>query len=191
MAIWKPKILGLAAAGLYVATIHSTKHLGDVRTVYGVKKDVQQFVFRIKQPDGVLRDIHEQYPMTLDGRSNFRKLLIALDISIEQVQRYGIDPNRFVGRTLNVAVFHKTENAKHANVTPLPPTAIANVDLDPQQCDGDNRHCPFPASLGERYCPQHERNPKAVAVHCPGDGEEPCWNQPTAGGYCEVHSERT
>jgi hypothetical protein len=191
MAKWNPKPIGVAKVGLYMATIHSTKYIGDAPTRYGPKHDVQAFVFRIKQADGELRDIHEQYPMTLDPRSNFVKLLNALDISVEYVRRNGIDPDNFVGKTLKVSVYHKTDKAKHANVTPLPATALVAGDPDPQRCDGNGRTCPYPAEQGERYCVQHACNPNAAIVHCPGSGGEPCWNHPTASGYCEVHNERT
>jgi hypothetical protein len=133
-----------------VATIHSTKYIGDAPTRYGIKHDVQAFVFRIKQADGELRDIHETYPMTLDPRSNFYKLLIALGISIESVKRRGVDPDKFVGKTLKISVYHKTEGAKHANVTPLPLTAVVDGDPDPQPCDGNDRTCPYPAELARQ-----------------------------------------
>src|ERR1019366_3730835 len=135
---WKPKPKGVAPEGLYQARILSTKYLGDKKTKYGVKRDVQAFVFRV-QDGAEEKDIHDAYPMSVHETSNFRKLLIALSISPAYVEKNGIYPDDFVGKLVNIQVFHKTtRGVLHANVIPLPPTPKPEPESDFVIClEGD------------------------------------------------------
>jgi hypothetical protein len=167
MALWKPKPKGIAEQGLYVATIQSTQYVGDKKTQFGVKKDWQDFVFRITQSDGELRDIHQGFPMTINKTSNFVQLLRALGISIEHVEKHGVDPDTFVGRTLNIAVYHTgAGNGLHANVKPLPPTETPKEpESEPEptnnwQCHGLHRggpeRCLNARNEGSMFCGVHQ-----------------------------------
>jgi hypothetical protein len=131
MARWKPKPVGVASEGLYVAKVISTKFIGETVT-YGRKRgDVQEFVFRVRDK-GKRRDIHIQFPMTMDERSNFYALLVALGLDLEKVMEDGVDPDTFVGKKVNVRVFH-THGGKFANVKCLPPTPkLAESDDEPE-----------------------------------------------------------
>ena len=165
--VWKPKPAGVAKVGLYTATIVSTKHIGNVKTAWGIK-DMQQFVFQIKDADGD-KHIHQQFPRTIEERSNINKLLRALGISIERVRTHGIDFDKLVGRTLNVSVFHTTKaDGTHANVKPLPPTLTQKsepereVENHPESwCTGLHNGgpdlCCNSREGGSRFCSVHLR----------------------------------
>lgn len=126
MAIWKPKPLGAVVDGFYEATIESVTHVGDKKTQYGVKKDWHNFIFRIELPDGEFREVKHGMPLSIDRRANFLKLLVALDISVTDVQRFGIDPETFVGMSCNVRVFN---DKGHSGIEPLPPTPVTAEEV--------------------------------------------------------------
>jgi hypothetical protein len=123
---FKPKPHGLAREGLHFATIISTAHIGNIKTREYGTKDMQQFIFSIRQGDengdAQTVEIHQQYHRSTYKTATLVKLLAALGISVAHVNERGIDFDSLVGRTLNVLVTHKTDakGVTHANVHPLP-----------------------------------------------------------------------
>ena len=158
---FKPKPLGLANEGLHTAKIIATNHVGTIKTQYG-DKDMQQFVFSIKQCDDFdqqkhVVEIHQQYHRSTH-RSTLTKLLIALGISVAYVDENGIDFDDLVGRTLTINVIHITnaKGVKHANVFPVPRNGGAIRTCTYGRCSKEVRIVGASTYQG-RYCSETHR----------------------------------
>lgn len=174
-----PDPVGVCPEGLPWVTIRTFTIIGNKNTQYGPKKDVVRFDLRVNV-DGKEYKIDPDYPLSINAKSNFRKLLVALKISPDSVATGGLDLNDLVGRAFNGHVYHRVAgNVTHVGIIPLPPP--------PHACP-----CGKATLAGKDYCGGNckwsidAQTPVETCSYLYESGDK-CYTLATGNGLCTAH----